>query len=1094
MSTKYSALSPAINSLQAGGQVSENDQTALFEEKFGTMAYQALTSKFPDLVGSVVTFKMLDSDIQLGSAVGAFILEHDGEFIYVPVLLADNQLKPLDLMYAKSKDIFLPLDSEWLEELSKGALGELGEGTKLPETVATDVDIRNLVVPPTTGRYSYAAEASEPLGRRLTKEADELSTFNPQVWGSFVDMFTKVYGSSPGQALDQGTMDIEQMSKMYKGHMKTWSMPGSPGNAEELAAGTLPPAPVPQMGAGQPPMGQPSMGQPPMGQPPAAPGMTRTAAAIPLPARTIEQFIGDVKRPIISGAVSGAALGGAYGLSEQPIEKIPGSIARGALGGAIGGSIGHGLGGAAGRIHPEMLSAERGAQLGGLLGTGTGALMAAPSEPTHVLSNMIPQSMQPQYTQLPPEAYMSRMASDLRGMFAKLEKVAQHRNQLLDFLIAAPPAVKTAFITILEKNPQLLKTAADLYGAPTLLDALKSKIAGQVTSGGGGLYIANDKDKAEDLFNMFGASAPEAFRGILLRGYHFKDTRPKLNLAAHIQEYHDFHDPRESGVYLLYRLEKEPVPALVIPAPLDLLTEDRPFFPKDKSKVTRVQTRTPRGETGEPDSVHFPGPDVTRSHVLERLVILGNGDYFHTEALLGEQVTELLLKDSPIFKQLMSDGKASPAKGTGVFAARHGIHYLSTRPVEISELRVSTDKVVTGKITSAGGYSSKKFIMDPRSPINRVVRPAGADYVIIPASWKWIPLNKEADASKFISNPALLSIAVLDKLNSLGNTPIVATRAGESVYSVSGGPTLDKVSAMRDIAEKHYVHVSAAEAMLKIADVDGVCRVSVVSPETYVQAKNLVKTADGTLAPQTLMGAPPAMAAPPPAAPPPAAAPPAAASSPIDQAFSQTVEELEQQVSNLQAQLGVLATVQQRAQALGGGQPPTPAAPEAPAGTEAPPSAPPAEMQGPPPGMNPEQGSDPNAPAQEAPPPAVMRSESPSSQEIAQQVNPQFLNSAAQFSDMGAFDAGAIGSLAKDPSLKNLGSQYAAGLESSLDDLGRTLLTLYMQESALKDKIGEDTFVRLETQLRDTFHGLGSLLLNLTQTSTHLGDDDSNTV
>jgi hypothetical protein len=141
----------------------------------------------------------------------------------------------------------------------------------------------------------------------------------------------------------------------------------------------------------------------------------------------------------------------------------------------------------------------------------------------------------------------------------------------------------------------------------------------------------------------------------------------------------------------------------------------------------------------------------------------------------------------------------------------------------------------------------------------------------------------------------------------------------------------------------------------------------------------------------------------------------------------------------------------------------------------------PSMQQGMQPGMDPsmqqgmQQGMQPQQSA------AIMPSEGPSSSEVASQVNPAFLDSSAQFQDAGAFDAGAIASLAQDPSIKRLGSEYAADLENSVDDLGRTLLTLYMQEADLKEQMGDKAFVDLERQLRDTFRGLGSLVLVLSK-------------
>jgi hypothetical protein len=215
------------------------------------------------------------------------------------------------------------------------------------------------------------------------------------------------------------------------------------------------------------------------------------------------------------------------------------------------------------------------------------------------------------------------------------------------------------------------------------------------------------------------------------------------------------------------------------------------------------------------------------------------------------------------------------------------------------------------------------------------------------------------------------------------------------------------------------------------------------------------------------------------------------APSPIDQAFQETTEGLQKQIDELQAQLNVLVTVQERANQISGG-----AEGQAPQG-EALPQDPALAQQPPPmdpnmPPAPPMQGGDPNtdpmAQQQEAPPAPVMNTEEPSSVEIASQVNPNFLQQAGQFQDMGAFDAGAIGSLSQTPSLKDISTQYAANLEDSVDDLGRTLLTLYMQESELKEQLGDDAFVALEEQLRNTFKNLGKLTLTLSHNTAQLNN------
>lgn len=152
------AMSPRTQQLQAGMNAGSDQESALFEQGMSEMAYNLLSSRMPDLMQDVVTFKVLSVDIDKGSGVGAFVVLRHNAPIYVPVVMVDNAIKPLEVFYHKALNVFLPLTKGWLDEIDKNALASLGSGVKTPETLYTDVDIRNVVVPPITGRFSYASE------------------------------------------------------------------------------------------------------------------------------------------------------------------------------------------------------------------------------------------------------------------------------------------------------------------------------------------------------------------------------------------------------------------------------------------------------------------------------------------------------------------------------------------------------------------------------------------------------------------------------------------------------------------------------------------------------------------------------------------------------------------------------------------------------------------------------------------------------------------------------------------------------------------------------------------------------------------------
>ena len=162
---------------------SPEDATRAFEDGFSQMAQNVLAGKFPELVESVVTFKVLASDIDNGSGVGAFIISLNGEALYIPIVMTNSQIKPLEIVYYKEKDIFLPLDPEWLDEISRNALDELGEGIKPPEELEPDVNIRDIVIPPTVGRHVYASAymPGEKLAQFLTEAPNRVKKAFKQV-------------------------------------------------------------------------------------------------------------------------------------------------------------------------------------------------------------------------------------------------------------------------------------------------------------------------------------------------------------------------------------------------------------------------------------------------------------------------------------------------------------------------------------------------------------------------------------------------------------------------------------------------------------------------------------------------------------------------------------------------------------------------------------------------------------------------------------------------------------------------------------------------------------------------------------------------
>src|SRR5512139_1070289 len=124
------ALSPRTQQLQAGMNAGPDQEQQLFEQGMSEMAYSLLSTRMPDLVEDVVTFKVLSVDIDKGSGVGAFVVLRNNQPIYVPVVMVDNAIKPLEVFFHKAMNVFLPLSKGWLDEIDKHSLASLGTGVK----------------------------------------------------------------------------------------------------------------------------------------------------------------------------------------------------------------------------------------------------------------------------------------------------------------------------------------------------------------------------------------------------------------------------------------------------------------------------------------------------------------------------------------------------------------------------------------------------------------------------------------------------------------------------------------------------------------------------------------------------------------------------------------------------------------------------------------------------------------------------------------------------------------------------------------------------------------------------------------------------
>jgi hypothetical protein len=867
---------------QPGGEEEEQ----LFEQGFSQMAHNVLVSKFPDLVEKVVTFKTLETDLDDGAGVGAFVVQHGNSIIYVPVVMADNQLKPLDMFYNKDLNVFLPLSQEWLEEVGQLTLDEMGEAVQTPKTLRRDVDIRHLVIPPTTGRFAYAA------------------------------------------ARGDGTFDV---------------------NRDLLAM------------------------------------LKHTTA-----------------------------------------------------------------------------------------------------------------------------------------------KAASAPPVLAKFLANAPNEIKEAFSNVVRSREKLATAVYRLYDFDEICASL-TKTASARNSKGGALWVVGRDTPPETFKDIFGDRAPESFQGVLLKGYGYKDTRVDLNHAYQIQERLKLTTPQESGFYNVFTRQGKVEPAFILSNPRAV---DGYYSPSQAA---------PEGRHGKRhDTLHHG------EHNKGYLVIMNGGrsiSKMYDASLVGEKLDgDGKSKESEIWNKLMNGTAGdTPNNGDyGVFIKKTGTGFVGTKPFTIKN--VSTDAGGIRRI-SLNNFDENLLITDPAAAKAGLHRPKGSGITYIPTDARFIRLTRDQqESTDLFDNATDVTRWFYNKFDAMGAHNFTVKNAGAGQVSIDGRNNLTPVAAMTKLALDYHISFPEAETAVKKAmeSTNNRIRINVLTPAQSMK-----------IAQDPMMGGDPNAGAMPPggdpaaagmdpsamgAAPPPPPSPP----SPLDIAIGEKQTQLQQQSAGLQQQqmsidqqaqllseigaraqaiaTGGAAAVQQGAPPAGmappGGAPPAGMAPPGgaqPAGMASPEDSPAGDptaamaggMGGAPAGGmdpmaaggSPQPGGpmDPMAQQQQQQPQAggpgaMMATESPSAQEIQNQVNPQFLEQAAKLDDTGAFDAAAIASMAQSPSFQNMVTDYVPTLERALDNLGRILLTMWMQESELKQQIGEEQYVDMEDNIRAVFEGLGDLILTMNKNAIMLND------
>lgn len=127
---------------------------------FSQMALEKLNAASPGLSKYVIAFKDMSSELQDsdGVEVGVFIMRNGGSMFYVPVISRGGVTFPIDSIYLADRKAFFPLTKKTVEQIQTSQNTNVGMAARIPQGAIKNPDLKDLVVPPRTGKFMYASD------------------------------------------------------------------------------------------------------------------------------------------------------------------------------------------------------------------------------------------------------------------------------------------------------------------------------------------------------------------------------------------------------------------------------------------------------------------------------------------------------------------------------------------------------------------------------------------------------------------------------------------------------------------------------------------------------------------------------------------------------------------------------------------------------------------------------------------------------------------------------------------------------------------------------------------------------------------------
>lgn len=188
-------ISPTVSAwMQQNAQPQQTgmDAESLFKKSFQEQAFNSLRAKAPQLMSYVVTFRILDANLDTGDAFGTFALSYGSELVFIPVVMTAGSITSCEMVYLKAEDRFIPLMESTIKDIIAKNSGSLGEVmTKDVHVEDTRQMFRNLIRPPASSNVVLASgrlDISELPNAAKQKVSDYLKE-HPQMLAKIAEFY-----------------------------------------------------------------------------------------------------------------------------------------------------------------------------------------------------------------------------------------------------------------------------------------------------------------------------------------------------------------------------------------------------------------------------------------------------------------------------------------------------------------------------------------------------------------------------------------------------------------------------------------------------------------------------------------------------------------------------------------------------------------------------------------------------------------------------------------------------------------------------------------------------------------------------------------